>query len=46
VAELLPENMTLAGAYCLGELCPTRYVDGEATNRFHNCSITFCTLSG
>jgi hypothetical protein len=44
LAELLPANMTLAGAYCLGELCPTRYVDGEATNRFHNCSITFCAL--
>jgi hypothetical protein len=44
VAELLPEGMALTGAYCLGELCPTRYVDGVATNRFHNCSITFCAL--
>jgi hypothetical protein len=44
LSELLPANMLLAGAYCLGELCPTRYVDGKATNRFHNCSITFCAL--
>jgi hypothetical protein len=44
VSDLLPERMTLAGAYCLGELCPTRYVGGVATNRFHNCSITFCAL--
>jgi hypothetical protein len=44
VAEMLPENTVLSGAYCLGELCPTRYVDGVATNRFHNCSITFCAL--
>jgi small ligand-binding sensory domain FIST len=41
---MLPEHMTLSGAYGLGELCPTRYVDGVATNRFHNCSITFCAL--
>jgi hypothetical protein len=44
VAELLPAGTVLAGAYCLGELCPTRYVDGVAINRFHNCSITFCAL--
>jgi hypothetical protein len=43
-AELLPTGTALAGAYCLGELCPTRYVDGVAVNRFHNCSITFCAL--
>jgi hypothetical protein len=44
LAERLPENVVLTGAYCLGELCPTRYDDGVATNRFHNCSITFCAL--
>jgi hypothetical protein len=42
--ELLPDGLTLAGAYCLGEICPTRYVDGMATNRFHNCSFTLCAL--
>ncbi|MDR1088431.1 MAG: FIST C-terminal domain-containing protein [Coriobacteriales bacterium] len=42
--ELLPDGLTLAGAYCLGEICPTRYVDGRATNRFHNCSFTLCAL--
>jgi len=44
LAELLPSGVTLTGAYCLGEICPTRYKDGHATNRFHNCSITFCML--
>jgi hypothetical protein len=44
ISEQLPEGMSLAGAYCLGELCPTLYVDGQAANRFHNCSITFCAL--
>ncbi|MDR2587018.1 MAG: FIST C-terminal domain-containing protein [Coriobacteriales bacterium] len=44
LAEQLPEGLVLAGAYCMGELCPTRYVDGVARNRFHNCSITFCAL--
>jgi hypothetical protein len=44
LAEMLPENLTLTGAYCLGEICPTRYLDGRATNRFHNCSITFYML--
>ncbi|MDR3331065.1 MAG: FIST C-terminal domain-containing protein [Synergistaceae bacterium] len=42
LAELKPEKMTLAGAYCLGEICPARYKDGQVANRFHNCSITFC----
>jgi hypothetical protein len=44
LAEHLPEGLVLTGAYCLGELCPTRYADGIAKNRFHNCSITFCAL--
>ncbi|MDR1185412.1 MAG: FIST C-terminal domain-containing protein, partial [Coriobacteriales bacterium] len=44
LTELLPDDMALSGAYCLGELCPTRYVDAVATNRFHNCSITFCAM--
>ena len=39
--EKLPEGLTLAGAYCLGEICPIRFKDGVAENRFHNCSITF-----
>ena len=42
LSETLPGGLTLTGAYCLGEICPTRYKDGKAVNRFHNCSITFC----
>ncbi len=44
LSEMLPPNLTLTGAYCLGEICPARYRDGKASNRFHNCSITFCML--
>jgi len=44
LTELLPDGLALAGAYCLGEVCPTRYKDGVVVNRFHNCSITFCML--
>jgi len=44
ISELLPAGLSLTGAYCLGEICPSRYVDGEAVNRFHNCSITFCAF--
>jgi hypothetical protein len=44
LSEMLPAQMSLAGAYCLGEICPARYRDGEVSNRFHNCSITFCML--
>jgi len=44
LAGMLPEGLVLAGAYCLGEICPVRYKNGRATNRFHNCSITFCML--
>jgi hypothetical protein len=44
LSEMLPAKMSLAGAYCLGEICPARYRDGEVSNRFHNCSITFCML--
>ena len=44
LAELLPGGVTLSGAYCLGELCPTQWEDGRVSNRFHNCSITFCML--
>jgi hypothetical protein len=44
IAEFMPPDMNLAGAYCLGEICPARYQDGEAANRFHNCSITFCMI--
>ena len=42
LTEMLPGGITLAGAYCLGEICPVLYKDGKAINRFHNCSITFC----
>ena len=42
--EMRPDGITLAGAYCLGEICPTRYKDGVVVNRFHNCSITFCMI--
>jgi hypothetical protein len=42
LSEMLPERLSLAGAYCLGEICPSRYGDGVVSNRFHNCSITFC----
>jgi hypothetical protein len=44
IGQMLPEGLTISGAYCLGEICPTRYKDGAATNRFHNYSITFCML--
>jgi hypothetical protein len=44
LSELLPKNLNLAGAYCLGEICPARYKNGEVSNRFHNCSITFCAI--
>lgn len=42
--ELIPEELTLSGAYCFGEICPTSYKNGKAINRFHNCSITFCMI--
>ena len=42
--EMLPDGISLAGAYCLGEICPALYKDGKVSNRFHNCSITFCML--
>jgi small ligand-binding sensory domain FIST len=44
IAEFMPPGLSLAGAYCMGEICPARYHDGQASNRFHNCSITFCML--
>ncbi|MCL2664265.1 MAG: FIST C-terminal domain-containing protein [Defluviitaleaceae bacterium] len=44
LTEMRPDGLTLAGAYCLGEICPTRYKDGIVVNRFHNCSITFCMI--
>jgi len=42
LSELLPAGLSLTGAYCLGEICPTLYKEGKTVNRFHNCSITFC----
>jgi hypothetical protein len=44
LTEMLPSHLSLAGAYCLGEICPARYQEGKVANRFHNCSITFCIL--
>ncbi|MDR3199823.1 MAG: FIST C-terminal domain-containing protein [Spirochaetales bacterium] len=44
LSEMLPKNLALTGAYCLGEICPSHYEDGKVSNRFHNCSITFCML--
>lgn len=44
LTEMLPPGIALAGAYCLGELCPTHWEGGQVANRFHNCSITFCML--
>jgi hypothetical protein len=44
INDLIPPGLNLAGSYCMGEICPARYRDGEAANRFHNCSITFCML--
>lgn len=44
LTELLPENMTLFGTYCYGEICPTRYTDGKAINRLHNCSFALCMM--
>jgi hypothetical protein len=44
LSEMLPDKLSMAGAYCLGEICPTSYIDGKASNRFHNCSITFCMI--
>ncbi|MDR0826585.1 MAG: FIST C-terminal domain-containing protein [Desulfovibrio sp.] len=44
LSKLLQPGLSLAGAYCLGEICPTGYKDGRALNRFHNCSITLCMV--
>lgn len=44
INELLPDDVNLAGAYCLGEFCPSEIDQHGATNDFHNCSITFCML--
>jgi hypothetical protein len=44
LSSLLPAGLPLAGAYCMGEICPTHYSDGQARNRFHNCSFTVCLL--
>jgi hypothetical protein len=44
LTEMLPAGLSLTGAYCLGEICPTLWKDGNVSNRFHNCSIAFCML--
>ena len=44
LAEALDDSITLTGAYCLGEICPSLFVNGKVRNNFHNCSITFCMI--
>lgn len=44
IKSLLPETLELNGFYSYGEICPTRIVDGKATNRLHNASIVFCAV--
>lgn len=44
IKEMLPQGINLAGAYCLGEFCPSDVGQNSVTNDFHNCSITFCML--
>ena len=44
LAAMRPEGISMAGAYCLGEICPVAYADGKGLNRFHNCSITLCMI--
>ena len=44
ISEMLPNGINLAGAYCLGEFCPSDVGQNSVTNDFHNCSITFCML--
>jgi hypothetical protein len=42
LSDMAPANLALAGAYCLGEICPTLHRKEKVLNRFHNCSIAFC----
>ncbi|MDR1359711.1 MAG: FIST C-terminal domain-containing protein [Deltaproteobacteria bacterium] len=42
LSAMTPDNLALAGAYCLGEICPTLHRKDKVLNRFHNCSIAFC----
>jgi hypothetical protein len=42
LSEMMPGNLALTGAYCLGEICPTLHREEKVSNRFHNCSIAFC----
>jgi hypothetical protein len=44
LSDELPDNLSLAGIYCLGEFSPTSVKNNQATNRFHNCSIALCMI--
>jgi hypothetical protein len=44
IEELLPKDLTLAGAYCLGEISPVQVQDSKAVNKFHNCSFALCMI--
>ncbi|GHU68114.1 hypothetical protein AGMMS49983_20310 [Clostridia bacterium] len=44
LSEMLPAGMSLVGTYCYGEIAPTQYKDGIASNRYHNCSIALCMI--
>ena len=44
LSALVPAQLSLSGIYCLGELGPARYYNGNAANKFHNCSITLCAI--
>ncbi len=40
----IPSSNVFMMAYAGGEICPTSYKDGTATNRFHNFTIVACAL--
>jgi hypothetical protein len=44
ILDNLPEGLTLSGFYAYGEICPTVFRNGKATNRLHNESIVMCAL--
>jgi hypothetical protein len=44
LSDELPDNLSLTGAYCLGEFSPTSVKNNQAINRFHNCSIALCMI--
>jgi hypothetical protein len=44
LSKMLPDEVSLMGSYCYGEIAPTRFKDGDVTNRYHNCSIALCMI--